>query len=96
MTVREHISSVLRKRIKDDKIISQSALAEALGVSDAAVSKMMKSGQVDLDNIMKLCNAIKVDANELIGFDINPEDRDCLDAIHLDDDLKAFVLSRKQ
>jgi DNA-binding Xre family transcriptional regulator len=96
MTVREHISSVLRKRIKDDKIISQSALAEALGVSDAAVSKMMKSGQIDLDNIMKLCNAINVDANELIGFDINPEDRDCLDAIHLDDDLKAFVLSRKK
>lgn len=96
MTVREHISSVLRKRIKDDKIISQSALAEALGVSDAAVSKMMKSGQVDLDNIMKLCKAIKVDANELIGFDINPEDRNCLDAIHLDDDLKAFVLSRKK
>ena len=57
---------------------------------------MMKSGQVDLDNIMKLCNAIKVDANELIGFDINPEDRDCLDAIHLDDDLKTFVLSRKK
>jgi DNA-binding Xre family transcriptional regulator len=96
MTVREHIAYVLNKRIKEDKITSQANVAKALGVSESAISKMMKSGQVDLDNIMKLCNAIKVDANELIGFDINPEDRDCLDAIHLDDDLKAFVLSRKK
>ena len=95
MTVREHIASVMYKRIKVDKIINQAGVANALGVSEPAISNMIKSGKVDLDNILKLCEAIKVTPAELLGYDDNPEDRELLDILNSDPNLKAYVLSRR-
>lgn len=93
MTVREHIIVVLNKRIKVDKIINQVALAKALNVTESAISKMMKTGQIDLDNILVLCEAIKISPDELIGYKFDPEDRALLDALHSNPNLKAYVKS---
>lgn len=96
MTVREHISSVMHKRIKIDKVINQAGVASALGVSEPAISNMIKSGKVDLDNLLKLCEAIKVTPSELLGYEDNPEDRELLDILEHDANLKAYVLSRRE
>lgn len=96
MTVREHISSVMYKRIKIDKVINQAGVANALGVSEPAISNMIKSGKVDLDNLLKLCEAIKVTPSELLGYEDNPEDRELLDILEHDVNLKAYVLSRRE
>ena len=56
MSVREHIASVLNKRIKIDKVTSQASLASSLDVSESAVSKMMRTGQIDIDNIVDFYN----------------------------------------
>ena len=96
MTVREHIVLVLNKRIKDDKIISQVALANILEVTESAISKLMKTGQIDNDKILKLCDALKISPNEVLGYDENIEDRELLDILNSDPDLKTFVLSRKK
>ena len=96
MTVREHISSVMHKRIKIDKVINQAGVASALGVSELAISNMIKSGKVDLDNLLKLCEAIKVTPSELLGYEDNPEDRELLDILEHDANLKAYVLSRRE
>lgn len=95
MTVREHIASVMQKRINEDKIISQVEVAKKMNVSKAAISNMIKTGKVDLDNIMKLCEAIQVTPNELLGYDENLEDRELLDILNADKALKEYVLSRR-
>ena len=95
MSVREHIASVLNKRIKIDKVTSQASLASSLDVSESAVSKMMRTGQIDIDNILKLCELIMVSPNELLGYDENPVDHEVLDIINSDPELKKFILSRR-
>lgn len=95
MTVREHIAGVLNQRIKIDKVINQVGVANALGISEAAVSNMIKTGKVDLDNILKLCEAIDVTPNELLGYSENSNDRELLDILNKDPELKKFVLTRK-
>lgn len=95
MTVREHIANVLNQRIKIDKVINQVGVANLLGVSEAAVSNMIKTGKVDLDNILKLCEAIDVTPNELLGYTNDTSDRELLDILNNDPELKKFVLTRK-
>lgn len=95
MTIREHIAQVITKRVKTDKIITQAGLAKGLGVSEAAVSKMLKTGQVDYDNIIKLCELINITPNELLGFTENIEERELLDILNKNPKLKAYVLSMK-
>ena len=95
MTVREHIANVLNQRIKIDKVINQVGVANLLGVSEAAVSNMIKTGKVDLDNILKLCEAIDVTPNELLGYTNDTSDRELLDILNNDSELKKFVLTRK-
>lgn len=96
MTVREHIAKVIYQRIKIDKINNQVGVAQALGVSEAAISNMIKTGKVDLENIIKLCDALQVTPNELLGYDENNVDRELLDILNSDPDLKAFILTRKK
>lgn len=95
MTIREHIIFMLNKRIKQDKIISQVSLAKALDVTEGAISKMMKTGQVDIENIIKLSNALKITPNELLGYDEDFEIRDIMDILDSDPKLKEYILSRK-
>ena len=95
MTVREHIAYITTNRIKVDKIITQAALAKGLGISEAAVSKMLKTGQVDYENILKLCELINVTPNELLGFKENMEERELLDILNKNPNLKTYVLSMK-
>lgn len=95
MTVREHIANVLNQRIKIEKVINQVGVANLLGVSEAAVSNMIKTGKVDLDNILKLCEAIDVTPNELLGYTNDTSDRELLDILNNDPELKKFVLTRK-
>lgn len=96
MTVREHIAKVMYQRIKIDKINNQVGVAQVLGVTEAAISSMIKTGKVDLDNILKLCDAIQVTPSELLGYDENSNDRELLDILNSDPELKTFVLTRKK
>lgn len=95
MTVREHIAIVANKRIKEDKITTQATVAKALGISEAAVSKMLKTGQVDYENILKLCDVLKISPNELLGYQENIEERELLDILDKNPKLKAYVMSMK-
>jgi DNA-binding Xre family transcriptional regulator len=95
MSVREHIALTVAKRIKEDKIITQAALAKGLGISEAAVSKLLKTGQVDYENILNLCTLLKITPNELLGFEINEEERELLDILDKNPKLKAYVMSMK-
>ena len=95
MAVREHIAEIVTKRIKVDKIITQSTLAKGLGISEAAVSKMLKSGQVDLEHIIKLSALIKVTPHELLGYKENFEERELLDILDKNPKLKTYVMSMK-
>ena len=95
MTVREHIAQVTTKIIKEDKITTQAAIAKGLGISEAAVSKMLKTGQVDYENILNLCNLLKISPNELLGYTENAEERELLDILDKNPKLKAYVMSMK-
>ena len=95
MRVREHIAQVTTKRIKEDKITTQAAIAKGLGISEAAVSKMLKTGQVDYENILNLCNLLKISPNELLGYTENAEERELLDILDKNPKLKAYVMSMK-
>ena len=50
----------------------------------------------DLDNILKLCDAIQVTPSELLGYDVNSKDRELSDILNSDPELKTFVLTRKK
>ncbi len=95
MTVREHIAKVMYQRIKIDKINNQVGVASKLGVTEAAISNMIKTGKVDLDNILKLCEAIQVTPAELLGYDEDPSNHEILDIINSDPALKEFILTRR-
>lgn len=95
MTVREHIAKVMYQRIKIDKVNNQVGVATTLGVTEAAISNMIKTGKVDLDNILKLCEAIQVTPAELLGYEEDPNNREVLDIINSDPALKEYVLSRR-
>lgn len=95
MTVREHIAMVANKRIKEDKITTQAIVAKTLSISEAAVSKMLKTGQVDYENILKLCDVLKISPNELLGYQEKIEERELLDILDKNPKLKAYVMSMK-
>ncbi len=95
MTVRENISSMIKKRINEDKIITQANLASELGVSRSAVNKMISKGQIDLNRIIQLCTILKITPNELLGYSNNDNDREILDIINNDSNLKSFILNIK-
>lgn len=95
MTVRENISNMIKKRINEDKIITQANLASELGVSRSAVNKMISKGQIDLNRIIQLCTILKITPNELLGYSNNDNDREILDIINNDSNLKSFILNIK-
>lgn len=96
MNTLENFKYILNKRIKEDKIINQRQLAEKLNVSPVAVNKWLNGGLIDYDKIPALCEAINVTPNELFGFEDNLEDRELLDILHKNPNLKAYVLSTKK
>lgn len=96
MTVREHIAYMLNKRINIDKIITQTEIAYYFNISRTAVSNMVSKGTVDMDRIISLCNLLKITPNELLGYDDNSDDRELLDILNSDPELKIFVLTRKK
>lgn len=96
MAVREHIAMMIKKRIKDDKIISQKNLAKGLGISEPAVSKMIKSGKVDYENLINLCKLIELTPNELLGYETNQDEREILDIINNNENLKIYIKSIKK
>jgi len=96
MTVRENISKMIKKRINEDKIITQANLANELGVSRSAVNKMITKGQIDLDRVLKLCQVLQITPNELLGYNINETDRIILDIVNNDSNLKSYILKTKE
>ena len=57
---------------------------------------MVSKGTVDMDRIISLCNLLKITPNELLGYDENSNDRELLDILNSDPELKTFVLTRKK
>ena len=56
---------------------------------------MLKTGQVDYENILNLCNLLKISPNELLGYSENAEERELLDILDKNPKLKAYVMSMK-
>lgn len=92
----ENFKYILNKRIKEDKIITQKQLAEKLNVSPVAVNKWLNGGLIDYNKIPALCEAINVTPNELFGFEDNSEDREILDLVNKNPNLKTYILSTKK
>lgn len=56
---------------------SQQSLADACGVTQAAVSKWKKKGVIpDTDVIIKLCTALKISSDALLGINFGGAERD--------------------
>ena len=90
-----NLQQVLIKRIKEDKFISQSDLADKMGVSKVAVSKWIAGGSIDSNKIPLLCTILEITPNQLFGFEENLESIKILDIVNSDPELKRFILSRK-
>lgn len=69
MSVRNHVCSYIDEWLNNNNV-SGSALAKAMGVSDASV-KRWRSGvcSPDIDLFPKLCEFMRISVNELLGMD---------------------------
>ena len=68
MTAEQNIANVLRKFLKENRIMTQAELARKMDVTPAAVTKWLKDGAVSLNKIPLLCETLGITPNTLFGF----------------------------
>lgn len=73
------IAGFLRRSV-EQKRCKQKDLADLCGISEQAVSKWMKSGHVELANLVKIAGFLSVSLDEMVGRE-TPVDSDDLTSI---------------
>ncbi len=91
-----NLQKILIRILKEDKLMTQKELAIKMNVSTVAVNKWLNGGSIDSNKIPLLCTTLNVTPNELFGINENLEDREILNIIKSDPELKTFVLTRKK
>ena len=64
----KEFKDVMHEIVKVNKEISQQELADAVGLSSPAVKKWFEGGKVDLQNLIKICEATNHSPNEILGY----------------------------
>ena len=68
MTTEQNIAEVLRKCLKENRLMTQAELARKMDVTPAAVTKWLREGSVSLNKIPMLCETLGITPNTLFGF----------------------------
>lgn len=82
MTTEQHIANVLKKYLKENKLMTQAELARKMDVTPAAVTKWLRDGSVSINKIPLLCKTLGITPNTLFGF---PDSLISSDALRLYD-----------
>ncbi len=70
---------ILNRKIKVEKKITQSGLANKLNVSPVSVNKWLNGGSIELSKIPSLCVALDITPNELFGFNTKKDEEKALE-----------------
>jgi len=84
-----NLQEFLIKKLREEKVITQVALAEKLGISNIAINKWLNGGAIDMDRIPTICEILNVTPNELFGYDTPTRRKEA-------DDLFDAYLSHKE
>ncbi len=79
MTLSERITLFLKKRIKEEKKLTQAELAEEMGIAPASVNKWMTGGTPAIDKLPQLCEILEITPNDLFGFEQEGLPQEALD-----------------
>lgn len=73
------------KQIAKERGITQSQIAEALGVTQAFISALYTGKKIpSLDMLLKLCDFLNVSPNTLLGVDLKSNSTYCLSNVESD------------
>ena len=92
----KEFKDVMHEIVKVNKEISQQELADAVGLSSPAVKKWFEGGKVDLQNLIKICEATNHSPNEILGYvddkTLSTDEVYLINQIRKDDKLKQIIM----
>ena len=92
----KEFKDVMHEIVKVNKEISQQELADAVGLSSPAGKKGFEGGKVDLQNLIKICEATNHSPNEILGYvddkTLSTDEVYLINQIRKDDKLKQIIM----
>ena len=65
----DHITNILYQKLKVEKVITCTELANKLGVSQPAVNRWLNGSTFDITKVPALCEIFDITPNQLFGYD---------------------------